>query len=186
MLTPKKTIIIVLIVLTLGTAWVFYRLYKESQKLKISSVSLKPTEKISGFSDLLNIFKDGLNLEGSIDIRNFSGKEYTLNQVSLDCFTPVKEKLIAEQTNIIQHDIKIEVKKTTSIPLVYNVSVLNALKLFKECGAIPEDATIWGIITNPAAAWETFSPEKLKIKLKGFLQVQGITLNYNENYPLYE
>ena len=186
MLSPKKTILIALIVLTLGIAWIFYRLYKESQKLKISSISLKPSQKISGFSDLVSIFSNGLNLEGSIAIRNFSGKEYTVNQVSFDCFTPASEKLIAEQTNILQNDIKIEVKKTTNIPLVYKVSVLNALKLFKECEAIPEDTTVWGIITNPVAAWKSFFPKKLKIKLKGFIQIEGITLNFNENYPFYE
>ncbi len=186
MLTPKKTILIALIVLTLGIAWVFYRMYRESRKLKIGSISLKPTEKITGAGDIINILKDGLYLEGNVEIRNFSGKDYTLNQLSLDCFIPGTEKIIAEQTNIIEHNIKLENKKVKEIPLKYKVSILNSIKLLKGCGVIPQDATLWGILSNPTEAYKTFDLKKLRIKLKGFIQVEGITLNINMNYPLYE
>ena len=182
----KNIIIIALIVLTLGIAWRYYKKYKESEKLKIGEIILKPTQKISKISDVITILQNGLNLEGFVEIRNFSGKDYTLNQISLDCFTPTTDKVIAEQTNIIQNDVQIKTKQVTNIPLKYKVDILNAISLLKECGVIPTDATVWSIIANPVESYNSFDLKKLKIKLKGFIQAEGINLSINEVYPLYE
>lgn len=186
MFTRKKIIIIVLVVLTLGIAWIFYRKYREAKKLKIGNVTLAPSPKISDANDIINILKKGLLLEGEVEIRNFSGKKYTLNQLSLDCFLPGTEKIIAEQTNIIQKNIELKDNNVTPIPLNYKVDLLNSLKLFKACGVIPEDATIWKIISNPEEYYQKIDLKKLRIKLAGFIQIEGITLPINLEYPLYE
>lgn len=186
MLKLKNIIILALVVLTLGIAWRYYKKYKEAEKLKIGEIALTPTQKITNISDVINILKNGLNLEGFVEIRNFSSKDYTLNQISLDCYTPTTEKVIAEQTNIIQSNVIIKAKQVTNIPLKYKVDILNAVSLFKECGVIPKDATVWSIIANPVESYKTFDLKKLKIKLKGFIQAEGITLSINESYPLYE
>ena len=182
----RNIIILALVILTLGIAWKYYKKYKEAEKLKIGEIALHPTQKITGINDVISILKNGLNLEGFVEIRNFSGKDYTLNQISLDCFTPNTEKVIAEQTNIIQNDVSIKNKQVTNIPLKYKVDILNAISLFKECGVIPQTATVWSIIANPVESYKSFDLKKLKIKLKGFIQAEGITLSINESYPLYE
>lgn len=186
MLKLKNIIIIAIVILTFGIAWRYYKKLKDTEKLKIGETSLKSTKKIENFNDLIDVFQNGLRLKGFIEIRNFSGKDYTLNQISLDCFSPKTEKLIAEQTNIIQNNIILQNRQVTNIPLEYKVDIMNALSLFKESGAIPEDATLWQVITKPGTYWAGIDLKKLKMKLKGFIQAEGITLSVNEEYPLYE
>jgi alpha-N-acetylglucosamine transferase len=186
MLKPKNIVLIVLVILSLGIAWKFYKKYKDSDKLKIGSTSLKLKQQITNFNDLVHVLKNGLVLEGFIEIRNFSSKDYALNQLSIDCFSPVNEKLIAEQTNILQNTLVLTKKQTTNIPLEYKIDIVNALALFKECGLIPEEATLINIITHPAQYWSGIDLKKLKVKFKGFIQAEGIHLNTDEEYAIYE
>jgi len=173
-------------VLTFGIAWKYYKKMRDTEKLKIGETSLKPTKKISNFNDLVDVLQNGLRMKGFIEIRNFSGKDYTLNQISLDCFTPKTEKLIAEQTNIMQSNINLVNRQVTKIPLEYKIDIMSALTLFKESGVIPEDATLWQVITHPGQYWNGIDLKKLMMKFKGFIQAEGITLSVNEEYPLYE
>jgi len=182
----KNIIIVAIVILSFGIAWKYYKKIKDTDKLKIGGTSLKPTQKLESFNDLLSIFQSGLNMKGFIEIRNFSGKNYTLNQISIDCFSPKTKKLIAEQTNILQKNIMLQNKQTTNIPLEFKINILNALSLFKESGVIPEEATVWQIVTKPATYWSAIDIKKLKIKLQGFIQAEGITLSINEDYPLYD
>jgi type III secretion system FlhB-like substrate exporter len=186
MLSIKRILIIAIVILTFGLAWKFYKKANEAKKLKIGETSLSPTKKIKSINDLVDIFTSGLKLKGFIEIRNFSGKDYTLNQISLDCFSSETEKLIAEQTNIIQNDIVLKAKQTTNIPLEYDVNIINALSIFKESNVIPEDYTVWKIIAHPAKAFEVITIKNLKIKLKGFIEAQKITISVNEIIKPYE
>lgn len=186
MINFKKILLIVLVMLSLGIAWKFYKKYKDSDKLKIGSTSLKSKQQITNFNDLVNILKNGLLLEGFIEIRNFSSRDYSIKQLSIDCFSPKTEKLIAEQTNILQNKLILAKKQTTNIPLEYKIDIVNALALFKECGLIPEDANLIEIITHPAQYWSDIDLKNLKIKFKGFIQAEGIHININEDYALYE
>ncbi|MFH2141963.1 MAG: hypothetical protein ABIJ97_06045 [Bacteroidota bacterium] len=186
MLRLKNIIIVAIVILTLGIAWRYYKKYKDSEKLKIGETSLRATKKIENFNDLVDILKNGLLLKGFVEIRNFSGRDYTLNQISLDCFTPKTEKLMAEQTNIIQNNISLKKKQITNIPLEYKIDIMNALSLFKESGVIPEEATLWQVVTHPGQYWSGMDLKKLKMKFKGFIQAEGITLSINEEYLLYE
>ena len=182
----KNIIILAIVILTFGIAWKYYKKIKEAEKLKIGSTSLSTTKKLKSFSDLVDIFKNGLQLKGYVSIRNFSNSDYTLNQIKVDCYTPKTNKLLAEQTNIIQNNIVLKAKQETNIPLEFTVNVLKALSLFKECSVIPEDWTVWKIIAQPMQAYEIIKMNNLKMKLKGFIQAEGITLSINENYNLYE
>jgi hypothetical protein len=74
---------------------------KDTEKLKLGDTSLKAAKKLESFKDLVEIFTSGFKMKGYIEIRNFSGKDYTLNQLSLDCYSPKSQKLVAEQTNIL-------------------------------------------------------------------------------------
>lgn len=182
----KNIVILALVIITFGIAWRYYKKYKESEKLKVGDVSLTSDKKIKSFDDLLYIFKNGLKLKGYVSIRNFSGQDYKLNQLSIDTFSPENEKLIAEQTNIIQNDIILKAKQSTNIPLEYNVDILNALSLFKESKVIPEEYTVWKIIANPVQAYKDITIKNLKVKLKGFIQAEGITMSIDEINHLYE
>ena len=70
------------------------------------------------------------------------------------------------------------------IPLEYNIDIFNALSLFKESEVIPTDATIWQVVSQPATYWKSINLRKLKVKLIGFIQAEGITLSINEDYLL--
>lgn len=186
MSTVRNIIIVALVVLTFGIAWRYYKKIKDTEKLKIGETSLRATKKIEKLDDLVDVLQNGLRMKGFIEIRNFSGRDYTLNQISLDCYSPKTEKLIAEQTNIMQNNITLLNRQVTNIPLEYKIDIMNALSLFKESGVIPEDATLWQVITKPGTYWAGIDLKKLSMKLKGFIQAEGITLSVNEEYPLYE
>jgi len=185
MLKLKNILIIVLIVLTLGIAWYYYRKLKDTDKLKLGAISLYPTQNVQNFEDAVAVLQNGLRMEGFIEISNLSEHDYTLNQMSLDLLTPSSQKVIARQTNILQQDLVLKRKSVTPIPLTYHIDIPNALSLFKESGVIPADSTLWQVITHPSQ-WSTVDFKKLKIKLKGFIQAEGITLSIHKEIPLYE
>ena len=182
----KNIIIVVAVLLTLGIAWKLFRKVKDTDKLKIGDTSLKPTKEIKKFTDLAEIFSSGLKVKGFIEIRNFSGRDYTLSQLNIDCFTPKTETLLAEQTNIIEKNIVLKAKQTTNIPLEYTVNIVNALLMFKESEVLPADATVWQVISQPAQYWKEINMKKLTMKLKGFIVAEGINLSINMDYPLYD
>ena len=181
----KKILIIILVILTLGIAYKYYKKAKDTEKLKLASVSLKTENKIDTFGELAEIFQNGLILKGFITVRNFSDQDYQINQLSVDGFTPKTQKNIAQQTNILQNAITVKAKQETAIPLQFKVDAVKALDLFKESGVIPEDYTIWQIITHPLEAYEIIKIDRLKILLKGFIEAEGITLNINQEISLY-
>jgi len=185
MLKVKTILIIVLVIITLGIAWKYYKKYRDQEKLKIGEISLTPQKEIKSFDDLVYVFKNGLKLKGFVQIRNFSGQDYSLNQISIDSYSPETEKLIAEQTNILQSDIVLKAKQSTIIPLEYNVDIINALSLFKESKVIPADYTVWKIITHPLQAYKDIKLSNLKMKLKGFIQAEGINMPVDELNYLY-
>jgi hypothetical protein len=180
----KNILIIVAVVLTFGIAYKLFRRLKDTEKLKLGNTSLKAAKKLTSFSDLKDIFINGFAMKGYIEIRNFSDKDYTINQLSLDCYSPKTQKLIAEQTNILPGSLMLKSRETTNIPLEYNVDLINSLSLFKESELIPADATVWQIITEPSKYWSEINLRKLKVKLIGFIQAEGITLSVNEDYML--
>ena len=182
----KKIAIIIIVIITFGIGWKFYKKYKGTEKLKIGTTSLKPVKKIQGIPDLIDIFQNGIIINGFVEVKNLSNIDYTLNQINLDCLSPKTEKVIAEQINIIQKDIIIKKKGSTKIPLTYRIDVINALSLFKENGAIPEDTTLFAVITNPLNYHNSIDLSKLQMKFKGFIKAEGITINIDENYSLYE
>ncbi len=186
MINFKKILIIVLAIVTFGIAYKYYKKYKDTEKLKIGETSLHSTKKISNINDLVDVFKNGLLIKGFVEIRNFSGKDYVLNQISIDAFTPNTEKLIAAQTNIIKNNITLKNKQSTNIPIEYKIDIIKTLSLFKESAVIPEDTTLWKVITHPAQYLQDIDLKKLKIKLKGFIEAEGITLDINQEYFLYE
>lgn len=186
MLKIKTIIILAIVILTLGIAWKYYKKYRDADKLKIGDTSLKAEKKIENFNDLVSILKNGLILKGFVEIRNFSGRDYSLQQISLDCFTPKTEKLMAEQINILSNNIVLRKNQTTNIPLEYKVDIMSALSLFKESGVIPEGATLWHVITHPGQYWSGIDLKKLRMKLKGFIQAEGFNITVNEDYSLYE
>ena len=181
----KKILIIVAVILTLGFAYKYYKKAKDTEKLKLASVSLKTENKIDTIGELVEIFQNGLILKGFISVRNFSDQDYQISQVSIDGFTPKTQKNIAQQTNILQNSITIKAKQETAIPLQFKVDTVKALDLFKESGVIPENFTIWDIITNPLQAYENIKINNLKILLKGFIEAEGITLNINKEQFLF-
>ena len=181
----KKILIIVAVILTLGIAYKYYKKAKDTEKLKLAAVSLKSDKKITDLNDIIDILQNGLILKGFVQIRNFSGQDYTLSQMSIDGFSPMSNKLIAQQTNINKHDIVLKNKQVTNIPLEYKVDVMTALTLFKESGVIPEGTTLWEVITHPAKYYESTNLNKLKIVLKGFIETEGITLNINQEQFLF-
>ena len=181
----KKIFLILAVVLTLGLAYKYYKKAKDTEKLKLAAVSLKSTKTITDINDIIDILQNGLELKGFVQIRNFSGQDYTLNQMSIDGFTPITNKLIASQTNITQSDIVLKNKQVTNIPLQYKVDIMSALSLFKESGVIPEDTTLWQVITHPTKYYESTNLKKLKLTLKGFIEAEGITLNINQDQFLF-
>jgi len=180
----KNILIIVAVILTFGIAYKLFRRLKDTEKLKLGNTSLKAAKKLTSFSDLKDIFINGFAMKGYIEIRNFSDKDYTINQLSLDCYSPKTQKLIAEQTNILPGSLMLKSRETTNIPLEYNVDLINSLSLFKESELIPPDATVWQIITEPSKYWSEINLRKLKVKLIGFIQAEGITLSVKEDYML--
>lgn len=184
MVKLKHILIIAAVILTFGIAWKYFRKVKDTEKLKLGDTSLKSSKKLESFKDLADIFKSGFRVKGFIEIRNFSGKDYTLNQLSLDCYSPKTQKLVAEQTNILPNDLVLKNREVTNIPLEYNIDIFNALSLFKESEVIPTDATIWQVVSQPATYWKSINLRKLKVKLIGFIQAEGITLSINEDYLL--
>ena len=79
----KKILLIVLIVITLGFAYKYYKKAKDSGKIKTGELTLKLINKIDTFGELAEIFQKGLLLKGNIQIRNFSGNDYKINQVKM-------------------------------------------------------------------------------------------------------
>jgi len=182
----KTIIILAIVILTQGIAWKYYRKYRDAEKLKIGETSLKATKKIENVNDLVDVLRNGLLLKGFVEIRNFSSKDYYLNQISLDCYSPKTEKLIAEQINILPQSLQLKAKQSTHIPLEYKVNIINALSLFKESGVLPEDASLWQVVSHPAQYWPGISLKNLKMKLKGFIQAERFNITVNEDYNLYE
>jgi hypothetical protein len=186
MVNFKKILILVLVILTCGIAWKYFKKISGAKKISIGEIILKPEKKISTFSDLVEVFKNGLKLTGFVAIRNFSGSEYTLNQINIDCYTPKTNSLLAEQTNINPNEIILLPNQITNIPFEFKVDIVNSLLLFKECEVIPAEWTIWKIIAHPVEAYKIIELDNLKMKLKGFVQAEGITLPIDQDYSLYE
>lgn len=192
MKAPVKNLIVIafIIVAVVGgyIAFSFYRKAKSSEKIKLGEVTLVPEKKIDNLEDLVEIFQNGLKLRGNVTLRNFSNTDFTINQMSLDCLSPTMDevKIIAEQTNIMAQNYTLLKRATGQIPLKYTVDVLKVLKLFKESGVIPEDYTVWQIVSHPAQAWEDIDISKLSVRLKGFVQAEGITIDIDEIIPLNE
>ena len=185
-LNYKKILIIIFVIITLGAAYKYYKKYKGAEKLKLANVSIKSDKDISDVSDLVDIFQNGLNLTGFIEVKNLSSEDYTLNQLNVDAFAPTSGARIGEQTNFLTSNIILKSKEITNIPISYNVDIMNALALFKESGVIPQDSTLWQVITHPAKYYDAVNLSKLKVKLKGFIEAEGITLNINQDQYLYE
>lgn len=181
----KNIFLLIIVIISFGIAYKLYKKAKDTEKLKIASINLKPTQAIKDINGIIDTLQNGLHLKGFVQIRNFSGQDYTLNQLSIDGFSPVKNKLIAEQTNINKNDIILKNKQETNIPLEYKVDVMSALSLFKESGVIPQDATLWGVLMNVAEYFSQENLSKLKLQLKGFIEAEGITLNINQEQFLY-
>ncbi len=185
-LNIKKILIIVFIIITLGAAYKYYKKYRGTEKLKVAKVSLQVEKPLSDVENIIDAFQTGLNLKGYIAIDNQSDHEYTLSQLKVDAFSPATNTLIGEQTNTLENDIIIKAKAITQIPLAFNVDIMNALSLFKESGVIPEDSTLWQVITHPLQYFDVVDLKKLKIKLKGTIEAEGITLDINQYQFLYE
>nr|MDD2636400.1 hypothetical protein [Bacteroidales bacterium] len=94
--------------------------------------------------------------------------------------------LLAEQTNINPNEIILLPNQITNIPFEFKVDIINSLLLFKECEVIPAEWTIWKIIAHPVEAYKVIELKKLRMKLKGFVQAEGITLPIEQEYNLYE
>ncbi|PLX05702.1 MAG: hypothetical protein C0596_19080 [Marinilabiliales bacterium] len=186
MVNFKKILILVIVILTFGIAWKYFKKIAGARKLSIGEIILNPEKKISTFSDLVDVFKNGLKLKGYVAIRNFSQNDYTLNQINVDCFTPKTNSLLAEQTNINPNEILLRANQITNIPFEFKVDIINSLLLFKECEVIPQEWTIWKIIQYPVEAYKVIELKKLRMKLKGFVQAEGITLPIDQDYYLYE
>ena len=186
MVNFKKILILGLVILTCGIAWKYFKKISGAKKISIGEIILKPEKKISTFSDLVDVFKNGLKLTGFVAIRNFSGSTYKLNQINVDCYTPKTNSILAEQTNINANEIVLMPNQITNIPFEFKVDIINSLLLFKECEVIPAEWTIWKIIAHPVEAYKVIELKKLKMKLKGFVQAEGITLPIDQDYNLYE
>jgi hypothetical protein len=186
MVNFKKILILVLVILTCGIAWKYFKKISGAKKISIGEIILKPEKKISTFSDLVDVFKNGLKLTGFVAIRNFSGSTYKLNQINVDCYTPKTNSLLAEQTNINPNEIVLMPNQITNIPFEFKVDIINSLLLFKECEVIPAEWTIWKIIAHPVEAYKVIELKNLRMKLKGFVQAEGITLPIDQDYNLYE
>ena len=182
----KKILLIVLVVITLGFAYKYYKKAKDTGKIKTGELTLKPVNKLDTFGELVEVFQKGMQLKGNIQIRNFSANDYKINQIKIDALTPKTQKKLAEQTNIMQNQITVKAKEETYIPITYKLDAVNALKLFKECEVIPMDTTIWYIITHPVEIFKQININKLKIQLKGFIEAEGITLDINKEQLLYD
>ncbi|PLX06023.1 MAG: hypothetical protein C0596_16145 [Marinilabiliales bacterium] len=180
----KNILIIVAVILSFGIAYKLYKRLKDTEKLKLGATSLKAAKKLESFSDLKDIFINGFAMKGYIEVRNFSDKDYTIDQLSLDCYSPKSNKLVAEQTNILPKSVVLKSRQTTNIPLEYNVDLINSLSLFKESDLIPADTTVWQIVTEPSKYCGQINLRNLKVKLIGFIQAEGITLSVNEDYLL--
>jgi hypothetical protein len=181
-------IAIIISVITIGIGLVslrLYKKYKDTDKVKISDVVVIAEDIPKTWKDLQNILTKGFILKGYVILRNFSNHDYSLNQVSLDCYSPKSGKLIAEQTNIIGNDVIIKKKTTTKLPLQYTVDVLNTFPLFKECNIIPEDKSLWQIVSHPIKNWDSVDLNKLRIVMKGFIVVEGINITIDEPVALY-
>lgn len=180
------TAIIIIVIAAGFIAWKLYKKYKESQKLTIGTISLSPEKPLNNAQNLLEALQSGLNLTGYVEIKNYSGKEFTLSQAKLDCLSPETQKTIAEQTNILIQNITIEKNKTTQIPLQYKVNIINILPLFRESGLMPKEKTLWQVITNFSQYAQNINIRKLQFILKGFIEAEGITLNINELIKPYD
>lgn len=180
------TAIIIIVIAAGFIAWKLYKKYKESQKLTIGNISLSPEKPLNNAQNLFEALQSGLNLTGYVEIKNYSGKEFTLSQAKLDCLSSETQKTIAEQTNILSQNITIEKNKTTQIPLQYKVNIINILPLFRESGLIPKEKTLWQIITNFSQYAQNINIRNLQFILKGFIEAEGITLNINELIKPYD
>jgi hypothetical protein len=181
----KKIRLIVAVALSLGIAWKYYKKYKTAKdKLKLSHIQLHATDKVDSVSSAINVLQNGLTLEGYIQVRNFSDKDFKLEQSSVDVYTPKTDKRIAEQTNILQSAITLKAKSESNIPLQYNLDSLAALKLFKESGVIPKDTTLWQVITHPNQYFNQVDIKKLKVRLKGFITAEGINISIDQEENL--
>lgn len=186
MLNIKKILIIVLVIITLGAAWKYYKKIQGAEKLKVANVVLKTEEPLNDITAIADAFQNGLSLIGFIEVKNLSNQDYTLNQLNVDVFSPTTQTRIGKQTNILQKDIVLKSKQVSNIPIVFNLDIMNALSLFKESGVIPENTTLWQVISHPAKYYESTKLNKLKVKLKGFIEAEGITLNINQDQFLYK
>ncbi|RLA76338.1 MAG: hypothetical protein DRG78_19220 [Epsilonproteobacteria bacterium] len=107
-------------------------------------------------------------------------------KLNVDAFAPTTQTRIGQQTNFLTSNITLKSKDVTNIPISFNVEIMNALALFKESGVIPQDSTLWQVITHPAKYYDAVNLNKLKVKLKGFIEAEGITLNINQDQYLYQ
>jgi len=185
-LNYKKILIIVFVIITLGAAYKYYKKYKGAEKLKIANVSLKTEKSLDDIESIVDAFQNGLNLTGFIEVKNLSNEDYTLNQLNVDAFAPTTQTRIGEQTNFLTNNVILKSKEITNIPISYNVDIMNALALFKESGVIPQESTLWQVITHPAKYYDAVNLNKLKVKFKGFIEAEGITLNINQDQYLYQ
>jgi hypothetical protein len=182
----KKILLIVVVILTLGLAYKYYKKVKDTGKIKTGELTLKASNKIDTFGELAEIFQKGILLKGNVQIRNFSSNDYQINQVKIDAFTPKTQNKVAEQINILQNQITVKAKQETLIPIKFKLDAVNALTLFKECEVIPTDTTLWYIATHPLEIFKKIELKNLKVLLKGFIEAEGITLDINKEQLLYD
>lgn len=176
----NRLLLFAFVILSLGIAWKLYKRYLGTNKLILGNIEFKPQQNLSTIAGIIDAINNGIKVSGSISINNFSDKDYTLNQIKVDCYIPKTNTLIAEQTNILKSDIVLKSKNSTLIPIDYNIDVANSLSLLKETSVLPQDITAWQIISKPKSSLESIKLSNLAIHLKGFIQADGYTLDINE------
>jgi hypothetical protein len=157
----------------------YYRKYRNAEKLRLAGIDIRPVQKLKTLVDLTKVLAQGLDLQGHVTVRSFADVDYMLNQMSLDLMTP-KDAFLAEQVNVMQSDLIIVKQAETKIPVKYKVNVLSVMSLLTDSGVIPPGTQIWQVAT----IIKDFDLSKLRVKLKGFVQAEGIDIKIDETINL--
>ncbi len=162
----KKLIVLPFIIALLfigKKGWGYYNKYNHANRLKVGvdSISVQDFDLSSFISDIdLNI---------NIALGNFSPSIFNISQINVDVFN-TEGKLIAEQTTPLKNKVVIAANKNTILPLTYSISSQELNALIMESGGY----------ANVGLRKKGTGKYGFNIKLKGFVDADGFTIDINE------
>ena len=144
------------------------------KKFKLSVDNFQLVEKLNP-----SALQQGVDTDLTLNLQNCSNKDFTLNQLSIDLYTP-SGKILAQQLNPLPASVQLISKKVNKLTISHHISSTGLINLLKETKLIDEDESLF----NVAVRLLTMDLSRVEITAKGFAEIEGVTIDFNETFNL--